>query len=42
MIENIIYPYVSILEGHGNYFRLSMKGYTDVLYFIENKWLAYL
>ena len=35
-MESIVYPYVNVLEGPGNYFSLSMSDYIDVLYFIEN------
>ena len=40
-MENIVYPYVNILEGPGNCFSFSMKDYTDVLYFIDNNGLAH-
>ena len=40
-MESIVYPYVNISEGPGNYFSLSMNDYTDVLYFIENNGFAH-
>ena len=38
-MESIVYPYVNILEGPGNYFSLHVNDYTDVLYFIEHNCL---
>ena len=35
-MESIVYPYVNILEGTGNYFGHNMNDYMDVLYFIED------
>ena len=40
-MESIVYPYVNISEGRGNYFSLSINDYTDVLYFIENNGFAH-
>ena len=41
-MKNIVYPYINILEGPGNYFSLTMKDYTGVLYFTENNGFTYL
>ena len=41
-MESIVFPYVNILEGPGNYFSLSMNECTDVQYFMENNGFAHL
>ena len=41
-MESILYPFVNILEGSGNYFSPSMNDYTDILYFIENNGFGHM
>ena len=41
-MESIVYRYVNILEGPGNYLSLSVNDYTDVLYFIESNGFNHL
>ena len=41
-MESMLYPYINVLEGRGNYINLSMNDCTDVQYFIDNNGFAYL
>ena len=41
-MKSPVYLYVSILEGPGNYFRLNINDYIDIIYFNENNGFAHL
>ena len=41
-MESIVYPYVNIEEGPGEYLSLSMQDYTEVLYYVEKNGFSHL